>query len=82
MQEIAGDTNVVACWHDPLETFSKGPPDDVLRKTRYPPPGGRPDDVTQLRERLVDVASAAVPAPGAFSVIACACPVPSPETVV
>jgi hypothetical protein len=76
------DTKVITWLHVPLETFEDGPPDDVLRKTRYPPSAGNPDDASQDRDRLVVVGFEALPAPGVFSVMACARPVPLPEVVV
>ena len=76
------ETKVITWLHVPLETFEYGPPDDVLRKTRYPPAGGNPDDASQDRDRLVVVGFETLPAPGEFSVTACACPVPLPEAMV
>jgi hypothetical protein len=82
VHDVAAETKVVTWLHVPLETFEYGPPDDVLRKTRYPPPGGNPDDASQVRVRLVAVGFEALPALGEFSVTACACPVPPPGAIV
>jgi hypothetical protein len=82
VQAVAVDTRVVDCAHVPLETFAYGPPDDVLRRTRYPPCAGNPDDAPQLRDKLVAAGFEAVPAPGVLSVTAWARPVPETDVVV
>jgi hypothetical protein len=82
VHDVAAETTVITWLHAPPESFEYGPPDDVLRKTRYPPPGGNVDNASQDSDRLVVVAFEAPPAPGVFSATACACPVPFPEAVV
>jgi hypothetical protein len=82
VHDVPAETKVITWLHVPLESFAYGPSDDVLRKTRYPPPGGNPDDAPQDRERLVVVGFEALPGPGVFSVTACTRAVPFPEAVV
>jgi hypothetical protein len=81
VQEVAVDTSVVAWLQVPLETFANGPPEEVLRTTKYPPCAGKPDAAPQDSVRLVVVGFDALPTPGALSVTACACPVPPPGVV-